>query len=85
LAHRAATDLGMQAETIVRAIGKVSYAEAEEFFLDVLRRKVLAHPDASMAEIIRDQIRLWERRAQGKRGPGGEGEHDAGSPGTPAP
>ncbi len=42
LAHRAATDLGMQAETIVRAIGKVSYAEAEEFFLDVLRRKVLA-------------------------------------------
>ena len=57
---------GISAATIAKRLGEISYAEAEEFALDVRRRDVLAMQERPLKQIIEEQLRLWEVRAQTK-------------------
>jgi len=49
---------------IARQLGAVSYAEAEEFVLDVRRRHVMEMANAPLKHIIAEQVKLWRGRAQ---------------------
>ncbi len=55
---------GMPAATIVKRLGAISYAEAEEFTLDVRRRDVMTMKEHPLKETIEEQLKLWEERAQ---------------------
>jgi SpoVK/Ycf46/Vps4 family AAA+-type ATPase len=64
LARKRDLKLGVSAEQIVKALGRVSYSEAEEFLLDVARRLVLSTGDRHIAEIVREQMTLWTARSR---------------------
>lgn len=73
LTERTSIDLGTPLAQIVKSLGRVSYAEAEEFVLNVMRRNVLAAGERSYPEIVREQLKLWSFRARNvQRGAGGE-------------
>ena len=57
---------GISATTIAKRLGAVSYAEAEEFTLDVLRREVMTMKGCTLKEVIEEQLKFWEIRAQSK-------------------
>ena len=52
---------------IVKCLGKVSYAEAEEFILDIRRRDVLSMHQKPLKTIINEQLKAWEARAPVKK------------------
>jgi SpoVK/Ycf46/Vps4 family AAA+-type ATPase len=64
LGERAAMKIGIKPQQAAKALGAVSYSEAEQFFLDLLRRQVLAHGERSAADIAKEQLRIWGERAQ---------------------
>jgi AAA+ superfamily predicted ATPase len=78
LAQRTGSKLGASPTQIIKSLGRVSYGEAEEFFLSVLRREVLAAGERSSAEIIREQLKLWKARAHNGRRSAGD-DDSAGS------
>lgn len=51
-------------ETLAGRFVGTSFAEAEEFFLVVLRRHVLDRPIACMKDIVADVLARWAVRAQ---------------------
>jgi SpoVK/Ycf46/Vps4 family AAA+-type ATPase len=53
---------GISADSLANRLGRVSYAEAEEFILDVRRRAVLALKQEPLRAIIEAQLQLWEQR-----------------------
>ena len=55
---------GRTPETIAKRLGAVSYAEAEEFCLDVRRRQVLAMGEKPLREIITECLTLWTERSR---------------------
>lgn len=55
---------GVTAAGIVRRLGPLNYAEAEQFILDIRRREVLAMTERRLKEIIETQLKLWEVRVQ---------------------
>jgi SpoVK/Ycf46/Vps4 family AAA+-type ATPase len=67
------------AEKIAKALGRVSYSEAEEFLLDVARRRVLANSESSVAEIVSKQMKLWAGRVRNATRSGRD-QNDAGPP-----
>jgi SpoVK/Ycf46/Vps4 family AAA+-type ATPase len=62
LAARFGGDLGYAPRTLAEKLHGVSYAELEEFALDVRRRAVLEGPDVDLRRIVRE--RLEHRHAQ---------------------
>jgi SpoVK/Ycf46/Vps4 family AAA+-type ATPase len=67
LARFAATldePLGRTPDTIARALGAISYAEAEEFCRDVRRRSTLAMGEQSLRTIVADRLKLWAERSR---------------------
>jgi len=54
---------GVPAASIAKRLGRISFAEAEQFCLDVRRRQVLAMGQRSLKHIVDDQLRLWAARA----------------------
>jgi AAA+ superfamily predicted ATPase len=54
--------LGAAKKSVVAALKGQSFAEIEEFFLDVQRRLVLDGPDAVPATIIRSRVKQWRAR-----------------------
>lgn len=48
---------------LAKRLGSTSYAEAEEFILDVRRREVLGMREIPLRTIIQDQLKSWETRA----------------------
>ena len=50
--------------TMARRLGRISYAEAEEFTLDVRRRAVMAGMGHPLDGIIEEQLKVWENRAK---------------------
>jgi len=60
--------LGVSAETVARKLAGLSFAELEQFCVDVLRRKVLEIPDADVKRIIRERLQHWSTRANPTRG-----------------
>ncbi len=58
---------GVTAPTIVKHLGAISYAEAEEFTLDVRRRDVMMMKERSLKKTIEEQLKLWQERVQPTR------------------
>lgn len=56
---------GMPVDQVAKALGRVSYSEAQDFLLDVARRRVLAMGGQPIVEIVREQLRLRGRRIGG--------------------
>lgn len=54
--------LGHTPATLARRLGPVSFAEAEEFCLDVRRRFILGMGGVSLKRAVTDTLMLWEER-----------------------
>jgi SpoVK/Ycf46/Vps4 family AAA+-type ATPase len=78
LAARTQIKLGLGTEQIAKALGRVSYSEAEEFFSDILRRRVLSGDERTLPDIVREQMKLWIGRSRTAVSATKE-ENDAGS------
>ncbi len=65
LSERNALSLGVSATQIAKTLGNVSFSEAEQFFLDVARRQVLAAGEQTPAQIAKRQLKLWASRVPG--------------------
>lgn len=55
--------LGISAKTIAESLGRISYAEAEEFCNSVRRRLVLLSGGGSLKTVVAQQLKLWKARA----------------------
>jgi SpoVK/Ycf46/Vps4 family AAA+-type ATPase len=55
---------GVTASSIAKRLGAISYAEAEEFTLDVRRRDVMTMKERPLKKTIEEQLKLWEERVQ---------------------
>jgi AAA+ superfamily predicted ATPase len=57
---------GMSSTALAKGLGNISYADAEQFCLDVRRRQILAIGEKSMKQIVAEQLKIWtaETRAQ---------------------
>jgi SpoVK/Ycf46/Vps4 family AAA+-type ATPase len=64
---------GIAASTLAKRIGAVSYAEAEQFTMDVRRQAILAMKSRPLKAIIEDQVHLWETREKPTSGEGDYG------------
>lgn len=63
-AKKVGDHLGHSPATIAKKLGPISYAEAEEFCLDVRRRHVLALGEKPLEHVVADQLKLWAARVQ---------------------
>jgi SpoVK/Ycf46/Vps4 family AAA+-type ATPase len=54
----------ISARALVEKIGLVSYAEAEEFCLDVRRQLALGGEKATVKSVIAELVPVWEERRQ---------------------
>lgn len=63
-ADRMDEPLGASVQTIAKALGNVSYAEAEEFCRSIKRRSALSMHEKPLKEIVSDQMKQWKARAQ---------------------
>ncbi len=54
--------LGYTPTSLAARLGMVSYAEAEEFCLDVRRRSVLALGERELKDIVRERLDQWSAR-----------------------
>jgi SpoVK/Ycf46/Vps4 family AAA+-type ATPase len=58
---------GITAPSIAKRLGAISYAEAEEFTLDVRRRDVMTMKERPLRKTIEEQLKLWQERVQPSR------------------
>ena len=65
LSNRAELKLGASPQQIAKSLGKVSFSEAEEFFLDLARRQVLTAGEETPAQIAKQQLKIWVSRVFG--------------------
>ena len=79
LSKRATVELGLRPQEIAKTLGAVSYSEAEQFFLDLARRQVLALGERTAAAIAKEQLSIWSARAHSS-GATEEGEESARTP-----
>ena len=61
---RLAEPPGMTAETLAKRLGPISYGEAEQFCLNLLRRQVLAMGERSLKETLAEQLKLWSAQVR---------------------
>lgn len=55
--------VGIKPETIAKSLGKISYAEAEEFCNGIRRRLALSLGEGCLKSIVAEQLKLWKARA----------------------
>ena len=55
---------GITTPSIVKRLGAISYAEAEEFSLDVRRRDVMTMKEQRLKKTIEELLKLWQERVQ---------------------
>lgn len=67
---------------IAKGLGGISYAEAEQFCLDVRRRQVLAMGQKNLKNIIADELKLWISETRAKQLSEKEEQFDAGASAT---
>ena len=67
---------GHSSAAIAKALGAISYAEAEEFCLDLRRRQVLAAGEKPLKAIVAQQLSQWTSQTRAKRTPQ-KGERNA--------
>jgi SpoVK/Ycf46/Vps4 family AAA+-type ATPase len=58
---------GISSLSIAKGLGTVSYAEAEQFCLDVRRRQVLAMGDKNLKVIVSEQLKIWTSEVRAKQ------------------
>jgi SpoVK/Ycf46/Vps4 family AAA+-type ATPase len=58
---------GMSSALIAKTLGPISYAEAEQFCLDVRRRQVLAMGDKDLKTILSEQLEVWTSKVRAKQ------------------
>lgn len=63
LAERFGGDLGFAPRTLADRLAGASFAELEEFALDVRRRSVLALPDPDIRTIVKERLEHWRSQA----------------------
>lgn len=63
LASRFGGDLGFSPRTLADKLAGASYAELEEFALDVRRRAVLALPEPNLRNIVQERLEHWRQQA----------------------
>lgn len=80
-AQRFNDKLGYTPTNIAKKLGKISYAEIEQFCLDIQRRHVLSFGEKPLKTIVSDQIGIWMERAEGKKYQK-EGAYDGGKTAT---
>lgn len=56
--------LGHSPATLANRLGKLSFAELEQFCIDIRRRYVLAMGCESLKTIVSDQLSIWTARAE---------------------
>lgn len=61
---------GMRAQAIAKSLGEISYAEAEQFCLDVRRRQILGMGQEPLRTIVAEQLKIWMSKARVKRSSG---------------
>jgi SpoVK/Ycf46/Vps4 family AAA+-type ATPase len=77
---------GQSSAAIAKALGPISYAEAEEFCLDVRRRQVLSAGEKELRSIISQQLGMWNSQNRATRTPQkGEGNARASSASSTKP
>ena len=59
---RVGADLGQKADTLASRLAGLSFAEIEEFGTDVLRRRVLAEPDAAVGAVVASRLKQLKAR-----------------------
>jgi SpoVK/Ycf46/Vps4 family AAA+-type ATPase len=59
--------LGISSLAIARGLGAISYAEAEQFCLDVRRRQVLAMGEKKLKNIVSEQLKIWMSEVRAKQ------------------
>jgi SpoVK/Ycf46/Vps4 family AAA+-type ATPase len=59
--------LGSSPASIAKSLGAISYAEAEQFCLDVRRRQVLAMGNKNLKSILSEQLRVWTSEVRAKQ------------------
>ncbi len=64
-AQRINQSLGQPASRIAKQLGPISYAEAEEFCLDIRRRHALSLGETSVKTIVSEQLVIWSSQARG--------------------
>ena len=75
--------LGQPASVIAKRLGRISYAEAEDFCLELRRRKILSVGEKTLKSIVREQLEIWSEQAQAIESSsdrGDDGETTASSP-----
>lgn len=60
---RTRIDFGLTFRTIADRLGSVSYAELEEFALDIQRRVILSGPEPDGATVTQQLLKQWAARA----------------------
>jgi AAA+ superfamily predicted ATPase len=56
-------------QVIAKALGQISYAEAEQFCLDVRRQQVLSTGDKNLKTILAEQLKIWTSEVRAKQPP----------------
>ncbi len=64
LAKRCEINFGYTTEILARALHGSSYAEAEQFCLDIARRAVLSHQNCDAKKITERKLKQWKNRLQ---------------------
>lgn len=69
IAKRFKVDFGYMPATLARKMSGLSFAEVEDFCLDVVRRAILEHQTDNVREIITVKLAQWQKRLQPKKKP----------------
>ena len=83
-AKRLDQPLGQSPEKIAKILGRISYAEVEEFCLDVHRRYILSILEKNLKTIVAEQLEIWAARAKGSRSTEEEGNYGKASASDPS-
>lgn len=74
---------GMTSIALAKGLGRISYADAEQFCIDVRRRQILATGERCLKEIVAQQLKIWMSESRAQQ-PVTKEEEDAGSTSAPA-
>lgn len=61
---RRSISFGTSPQTLSEKLKNISFAELEEFGMDVMRRWVLTNPESDLRSIVKDRLAQWESRAK---------------------
>ena len=68
-------NMEISSAALARKLGRLSYAEAEEFCLDIRRRQVLAMGERPLKSIVAEQLKMWISKSRARKITQDEEEH----------